>query len=125
MMEQVTSDKAPIAAGPYSHGIKVGGLIFTSGQLPVDRETGIMPRTIEEQTKKALDNVSAILVSAGSSKSKIVKTTVFLTDMADFGAMNLVYAEYFERPYPARSCVGVASLPKGSKIMIEAVASQN
>lgn len=119
----IATTKAPGAIGPYSQGITAGDLVFTSGQLPIDVATGELETAdVKKATKNSLDNVKAILEEAGSSMSKIVKTTVFLTDMSDFAAVNEVYATYFDSAPPARSCVAVAELPKGAKVEIEAVA---
>ena len=95
MKEIVSTTHAPAAIGPYSQAVRHGGLIFTSGQLPINAETGAMPQTVEEQTKQSLENVKAILEAAGSSMEQVIKTTVFLHDMNDFAAMNGVYAGYF------------------------------
>ena len=123
MKEIVSTTHAPAAIGPYSQAVRHGGLIFTSGQLPINAETGAMPQTVEEQTKQSLENVRAILEAAGSSMEQVIKTTVFLHDMNDFAAMNGVYAGYFsEGAYPARSAVQVARLPKDALVEIEAVA---
>ena len=123
MKEIVSTTHAPAAIGPYSQAVRHGGLIFTSGQLPINAETGAMPQTVEEQTKQSLENVKAILEAAGSSMEQVIKTTVFLHDMNDFAAMNGVYAGYFsEGAYPARSAVQVARLPKDALVEIEAVA---
>ena len=120
MKKAVTSEKAPAAIGPYSQAIETEGLIFVSGQLPV--ENGIMPEDIATQTRASLNNVKAILEAAGSDLSKVVKTTVFLKNMGDFGGMNEVYASFFTEPYPARACFEVARLPKDAKVEIEAIA---
>ncbi|MGZ4397929.1 MAG: RidA family protein [Gaiellaceae bacterium] len=114
---------APYAGAPYSQAIRVGELVFVSGQLGLrPGESGLVADSIEEQTRQALENVGAILAAAGSGLDQLVKTTVFLTDLADFGAMNAVYAELVgERP-PARATVQVAALPSGAKVEIEAVA---
>ncbi|MGZ4412337.1 MAG: RidA family protein [Gaiellaceae bacterium] len=114
---------APYAGAPYSQAIRVGELVFVSGQLGLrPGESGLVADSIEEQTRQALENVGAILAAAGSGLDRLVKTTVFLTDLADFGAMNAVYAELVgERP-PARATVQVAALPSGAKVEIEAVA---
>ncbi len=120
MKQAVTSEKAPAAIGPYSQAIETEGLIFVSGQLPV--ENGIMPEDIAAQTRASLNNVKAILEAAGSDLSKVVKTMVFLKDMGDFGGMNEVYASFFTEPYPARACFEVAKLPKDAKVEIEAIA---
>ena len=120
----IFTDKAPGAIGPYSQGISFGDLIFTSGQLPIDPETGIMPDDIKDQARVALKNVEAVLVAAGGSLANVLKVTVFLDDIADFAAVNEVYAEVFDlgAPFPARSAVEVARLPKpGALLEIEAV----
>ncbi|WP_373899075.1 RidA family protein [Haloimpatiens sp. FM7315] len=123
MNKEVISTKgAPGAIGPYSQGIKIGELVYTSGQLPIDVKTGEMPATIEEQTKQSLENVKAILESVGSNLDKVVKTTVFLKDMNDFAKMNEVYGAFFNGAYPARSAVQVARLPKDALVEIEVIA---
>lgn len=123
MKTVIVTDKAPGAIGPYSQGIAAGELVFTSGQLPLDMATGELELTdIRKATRNSLANVQAILESAGASMAQVVKTTVFLTDMADFAAMNEEYATFFTDNPPARSCVQVAALPKGVKVEIEAVA---
>ena len=113
---------APEAIGPYSQGIEVGGWIFTSGQLPIDPETGIMEEKIEAQAMQSLKNVAAVLEAAGSSLKDAVKLTVFLFDMKDFAAVNEVYQNFFQSNYPVRSAVQVARLPKDARIEIEAIA---
>jgi 2-iminobutanoate/2-iminopropanoate deaminase len=119
----ISSDKAPKALGPYSAGIRISNIIYTAGQLGIIPSTGDLALGgIEAETRQALDNLGAVLVAAGSSFSHVVKTTVFLRDMADFTRMNNIYAEYFDAPYPARSTIQVAALPKGGMIEIEAVA---
>ena len=120
MKQAITSEKAPAAIGPYSQAIETEGLIFVSGQLPV--ENGVIPEDIAAQTRASLNNVKAILEAAGSDLSKVVKTTVFLKDMGDFVGMNEVYASLFTEPYPARACFEVAKLPKDAKVEIEAIA---
>ena len=122
-MKVISTKKAPAAIGPYSQAIQVGNLIYTSGQLPIDPATGAFPEGgIKEQTRQSLTNVKAILEEAGVSMSNVVKTTVFMADMGDFGDMNGVYAEFFSEPYPARSAVAVKTLPKGALVEIEVVA---
>lgn len=117
--------KYPAAIGPYSAYRVVGDLVFCSGQLPVDPETGNFPcECIKEQTKQSLKNVSAILEENGLTLANVVKTTVFLADIADFVAMNEVYGEFFKQPYPARSAFAVKDLPKGAKVEIEVIASK-
>ena len=120
--QTVSTQNAPAAIGPYSQGVKVGNLIFTSGQLPMNPQSGELVADIEGATKQSLDNVKAILESAGSSMDKIVKTVVFLRDMNDFVAMNAVYSTYFPSNPPARSAVQVARLPKDAVVEIEAIA---
>lgn len=119
--KQITSEKAPAAVGPYSHAIAVPGLVFISGQLPIDRETGTFPDGVEEQAHQSLKNLRAVAEAAGATLGDVVKTTVFLTDMNDFKVVNAVYATYFSQPYPARSAVEVARLPLGAKVEIEAI----
>jgi 2-iminobutanoate/2-iminopropanoate deaminase len=120
--EIIVSDSAPAAIGPYSHAIRVGGLLFLSGQIPVVPETGeLIAGGVAEQTKQVISNIGSVLGSAGASFANVVKTTCFLTDMADFAAFNSVYSASFATR-PARSCVAVAALPKGALVEIEAVA---
>ncbi len=122
-MKRVNTEKAPAAIGPYSQAIKAGNLVFVSGQLPIDPATGKFAEGgIQGLTKQSILNAKEILEAAGSSLSKVVKTTVFLADMADFAAMNEVYAQYFTEPFPARSAVAVKTLPKGALVEIECVA---
>ena len=125
-MKPISTEKAPAAIGPYSQGIDSGtGLYFLSGQLPIDPATGAFPEGgIKEQTRQSILNAQAILREAGLSLSHVVKTTVFLADMGDFGAMNEVYAQFFSSPYPARSAVAVKTLPKGALVEIECIAAQ-
>jgi len=121
----IATQDAPGAIGPYSQGIAVGNFVFTSGQLPIDMRTGeIEMEDIGLATRYALENVRAILQAAGLGLDHVVKATVFLTDMADFAAVNQAYAEFFVQAPPARSCVQVAALPKGARIEIEAVAAK-
>ncbi len=121
--EIVIAKDAPKAIGPYSAGIRTGNLIFTAGQLGIDPLTGqFVSDEIIEQTRQALQNIKAILEAADSFLENVVKTTVFLSDMEDFGEMNAVYAEFFTENFPARSAVQAAKLPKDAKVMIEAVA---
>lgn len=122
-MKTVETKNAPGAIGPYSQGYETGNLVFTSGQLPVDPATGEMPKTIEEQAEWSCKNVGAILEAAGSGFDKVVKTTCFLADIADFAAFNAVYAKYFTSK-PARSCVAVKQIPKGALCEIEAIATK-
>lgn len=119
----MTSD-APAAVGPYSQAVVAGGLIFVSGQLPIDPVTGAFPsEDIKELTRQSMKNLSAILKNAGTSMDKVVKTTIYLKNLADFAAVNEVYASFFNGSYPARSCFEVAALPKGAKVEIEAIAA--
>ena len=123
MKTVISTDQAPGAIGPYSQAIKVGNLLFASGQIPLDPATGAFPEGIEAQTKQSLTNVKNILEAAGTSLDKVVKTTVFLSDMNNFAAMNGVYASFFsEGSYPARSAVEVARLPKDAMVEIEVIA---
>lgn len=122
MTKVVKTDKAPGAIGPYSQGIDIGNMIFFSGQIPLDPETGVMSEGIEAQTRRALDNVKGLLESQGLTFKNVVKTTVFLDNIDDFTTMNGIYAEYFEEPYPARSAVEVAKLPKGALVEVEVIA---
>lgn len=124
-MKAIHSDKAPAAIGPYSQAINSGaGLIFVSGQLPIDPATGAFPEGgIKEQTRQSLINAKAILEAAGTGLDKVVKTTVFLSDMAHFADMNEVYAQFFSAPFPARSAVAVKTLPKGALVEIECIAA--
>ncbi len=121
MNKVVTSAKTPKAVGPYSAGIVAADTVYISGQLPLNAQ-GEMPETIEEQTRQSIENIKALLESEGLSLSNVVKTTVFLSDIADFVAMNGVYAEMFSAPFPARSAFEVAALPKNAKVEIECIA---
>ena len=122
MKKQVATPNAPAAIGPYSQAIKAGNFIFVSGQLPIDPATGAFPETIEEQTRQSLTNCKAVLEAAGLTMANVIKTTVFLSDMNNFGAMNGVYATFFEGACPARSAVEVARLPKDALVEIECIA---
>ncbi|KAG0175110.1 hypothetical protein DFQ28_005022 [Apophysomyces sp. BC1034] len=122
-LARVQTAAAPAALGPYAQAIKANGMVYTSGQIPMVAETGnIVEGGISEQTRQSLTNVSAVLKASGSSLEKVIKTTVFLQDMNDFAAMNEVYATFFDKHQPARSCVQVARLPKDVAVEIEAVA---
>ena len=125
-MKPIHSDKAPAAIGPYSQAISSGaGLVFVSGQLPINPATGAFPEGgVKEQTRQSLTNAASILEAAGLSLKNVVKTTVFLADMADFAAMNEVYAQLFSAPFPARSAVAVKTLPKGALVEIECIAAE-
>lgn len=121
-VQAIHTKHAPQAIGPYSQAIQIGQLIFTSGQLGMDPEHNIFPDTVAEQAKQALVNVQAVLAAAGASMNNIVKSTVFLKDMNDFAAVNEVYASFFTEPFPARSAVEVARLPKDALVEIEVIA---
>lgn len=121
-MKVIASPNAPKAVGPYSQAIELNGTVFISGQLPLNPETGKMPETIEEQTKQALTNIGAILKEAGLGYDNVAKTTVLLDDIANFAAMNAVYAEFFTGTKPARVCYQVAALPMGAHVEIDAIA---
>ena len=121
-MKKIHTDNAPAAIGPYSQAMKVGSLVFTSGQIPINPKSGaIEAEGITTQTEQVCKNLTAVLEAAGSAADKVVKTTCFLSDMADFAAFNEVYARYFPS-CPARSCVAVKALPKGSLVEVEAIA---
>lgn len=121
-MEKIHTEKAPAAVGPYSQAMVINGLVYTSGQIPLDPATGeLVGTTIEEQAEQVMKNLVAILEAAGTSPKKVVKTLCFLTDMNDFAAFNEVYAKYFTEK-PARSCVGIQSLPKGAICEVEVIA---
>lgn len=123
MKTYAASDAAP-PVGPYSPAVEAGGLVFCSGQIALDAAGQMVGYTAPDQARKALDNLTSLLAQAGLDLSAVVKTTVFLTDLADFAAVNEVYAGYFSEPFPARSTVQVAALPKGAKVEIEAVAAR-
>lgn len=125
MKQTIGTTKAPAAIGPYSQAIEVNSFIYTSGQLPIDPTTGTFPEGgIQEQTRQSLENVRNILAEAGVGMENVVKTTVLLSDIANFGAMNEVYAQFFQAPYPARSAFAVKDLPKGALVEIEVVAAR-
>jgi len=120
----ISTDRAPKAIGPYSQGIVAGELLFLSGQVPLDPASGsLLKGTVQEEVARVLENLKAILEAAGSSLDRVVRTTVFLTDLGDFEAMNEVYARYFGANRPARSTVQVTALPRGARIEIDAIAS--
>ena len=121
-MKTVSTNKAPAAIGPYSQAQIVGNLVFCSGQIPVIPETGALAQGLEAQANQVFKNISALLSAAGSDISKVVKTTVFIKNMDDFAAINAIYAQYFTEPYPARSCVEVARLPKDVLLECEVIA---
>jgi 2-iminobutanoate/2-iminopropanoate deaminase len=123
MKQEVKTENAPKAIGPYSQGIIANGFVFASGQIAIDPSSGeLSTGTIEEQTRRVLKNLGAVLEAAGSSYDRVVKATVFLQDMNEFSRMNQVYAEFFKAPYPARAAVQVARLPRDVKVEIEAIA---
>ncbi len=122
MKKAIQSNDAPAAIGPYSQAITAGGMIYVSGMLGIDPADGNLKVTVTEQAEQALKNLSAVLKEAGTDMSSVVKTTVFLTDMGAFAAVNEIYARFFTAPFPARSCVQVSALPKGGLFEIEAIA---
>ena len=124
-MKAIHTDKAPAAIGPYSQAIEVNGFVYASGQLPIDPATGNFPEgCVAAQTRQSILNAENILQAAGTDLKHVVKTTVYLADMADFGAMNEVYAQFFSEPFPARSAVAVKDLPKGALVEIEVLAAK-
>ena len=123
MKQQIATEKAPGAIGPYSQAIQTGNLIFVSGQLPINAETGEMPADIKAQTRQSIANIRAILEEAGATLDNVVKTTVFLADMELFGPMNEVYGEEFKKTYPARCAFAVKELPKKALVEIEVIAA--
>ncbi len=118
----ISSDAAPAALGPYSAGVKAGGMVFLSGQLGLDPKTGQLADGVVAQAEQSLENIEALLAAAGAALDNVVKTTVFLADIADFAAVNEVYASRFPEPYPARSAVQVGALPAGALVEIEVIA---
>ena len=124
-MKAIHTDKAPAAIGPYSQAIEVNGFVYASGQLPIDPATGNFPEGgVAAQTRQSILNAENILQAAGTDLKHVVKTTVYLADMADFGAMNEVYAQFFSEPFPARSAIAVKDLPKGALVEIEVLAAK-
>lgn len=121
-MKTISTPNAPAAIGPYSQAQVIGNLVFTSGQIGIDPATGLVPAGVEAQAEQVFRNVAALLEAAGTCIGKTVKTTVFIKDMNDFAAVNAIYAKYFTDPFPARSCVEVARLPKDVLIECEAIA---
>ncbi|MCL1616902.1 RidA family protein [Bacteroides sp. ET71] len=122
MKKAINCQKAPGAIGPYSQAIETMGMVFVSGQLPIDAETGVMPQGAKEQTRQSLENVKHILEEVDLTMNDVVKTTVFLADMSLFAEMNEIYSVYFKAPFPARSAVAVKALPKGALVEIECIA---
>lgn len=124
-MKALHSDNAPKAVGPYSQAIEANGFVFASGQLPIDPATNaFVEGGVKEQTRQSLTNAQSVLKAAGLDLSHVIKTTVFLSDMADFAAMNEVYAEFFNEPYPARSAIAVKTLPKNTLVEVECIAAR-
>ncbi len=121
-MKEVKTNNAPAAIGPYSQAIISGNTVFASGQIPVNPSNGEIPEGVEAQANQAFTNVKNLLEAAGTSIDKVIKTTVFIQNMDDFGKINEIYASYFTEPFPARSCVEVAKLPKGVLLEVEAIA---
>ena len=122
MKNEIKSELAPEAIGPYSQAVKVDGFIYVSGQLPLDAKTGLMPEDIKDQTRQSLENIKAILKEAGATMNDVVKSTVFLADMSYFAPMNEVYGEFFSGVFPARAAFAVKELPKQAKVEIEVIA---
>lgn len=123
-MKEIKTNKAPAAIGPYSQAIVIGDMVFTSGQIPVNPQTGEIPADVEMQAKQVFTNIKGLLEDAGSSIDKVVKTTVFIKNMEHFAKINEIYETYFTTPYPARSCVEVARLPKDVLIEVEVIAEK-
>lgn len=125
MNQAISTQKAPAAIGPYSQGIRSGNTVYVSGQLPIDPATGaFVSEDVSEQTRQSLTNVQSILKEAGMDMGDVVSVTVYLSDIADFAAMNEVYATFFRAPYPARAAIQVAAIPKGARVEIGAIASK-
>lgn len=122
MRTDISTDKTPQAVGPYTQAVKIGNVVVTSGQIPIDPKTGSIGATIEDQTNQVLDNLLALIEASGAEKKDIISTRIFLTNMDDFSKVNSIYADHFDKPYPARTCVEVSKLPKGVMIMAEAMA---
>ena len=122
MKNNISTNNAPAAIGPYSQAVEVNGMVFTSGQIPVNPATGEIPEGIEAQAEQVMVNVKNLLEAAGTSMENVIKTTVFIKDMNDFGTINGIYSKYFEKDCPARSCVEVARLPKDVLMEMEAIA---
>ena len=123
-MSSISTPSAPAAVGPYSQAIDTGSLVFVSGQLPIDPATGAIPAGAAAQAEQAFANIRAILEAAGLGLANVIKTTVFLADLADFAAVNDAYSRAFRAPFPARSCVHVAAIPKGARLEAEAIAAR-
>jgi 2-iminobutanoate/2-iminopropanoate deaminase len=126
MKKTIATDKAPAAIGPYSQAIEAGGFLYISGQLPIDAATGTMPADIGEQARTSLQNIEQILQKAGLARKDVVKTTIFLKDLADFDTVNRIYGDFFAgSAFPARSTVEVSRLPRDASVEIEAIADKN
>ena len=124
MAKVICTDKAPGAIGPYSQAIEINNMVYTSGVIPVDPATGVIPEGVEAQAKQALSNLKNLIEASGADISQVVKTTVFIKEMNDFAKINEIYATYFTEPFPARSCVEVARLPKDVLLEIEAIVAK-
>jgi 2-iminobutanoate/2-iminopropanoate deaminase len=124
MAKVISTDKAPSAIGPYSQAIEINNMVYTSGVIPVNPATGEIPEGVEAQAKQALSNLKNLIEASGASINQVVKTTVFIKEMNDFAKINEIYATYFEEPFPARSCVEVARLPKDVLLEIEAIVAK-
>jgi 2-iminobutanoate/2-iminopropanoate deaminase len=122
MQKVISTDKAPSAIGPYSQAIEINGMVYTSGVIPVDPATGVVAEGVEAQAEQAFKNICNLVEASGSKVENIIKTTVFIKEMNDFGKINEIYKKYFKEPFPARSCVEVARLPKDVLLEIEAIA---
>ena len=122
MQKVISTDKAPSAIGPYSQAIEINGMVYTSGVIPVDPATGVIAEGVEAQAEQAFKNICNLVEASGSKVENIIKTTVFIKEMNDFGKINEIYKKYFKEPFPARSCVEVARLPKDVLLEIEAIA---
>ena len=124
-MKAISTKNAPAAVGPYSQAIDCGDFVYCSGQIPLDPQTGVIVEGgIEAQARQTFDNIRAVLNAAGLDMKNVVKTTVFITDLSQFGTLNAIYGEYFAEPYPARSCVEVSALPKGAMVECEVIAKK-
>lgn len=124
MQKVISTDKAPGAIGPYSQAIEVNGMVFTSGVIPVDPATGVIPEGVEAQATQAFTNLTNLVEASGAAMSQVVKTTVFIKEMNDFGKINEIYAKFFKESYPSRSCVEVARLPKDVLLEVEAIVAK-
>ncbi len=124
MQKVISTDKAPGAIGPYSQAIEVNGMVFTSGVIPVNPQTGEIPAGVEAQAAQAFSNLTNLVEASGATMAQVIKTTVFIKEMNDFGKINEIYAQYFKEPYPSRSCVEVARLPKDVLLEVEAIVAK-